>query len=214
MSRTGFAMGLVLVVVAALLGALLTSAGCHQNDGAGPPPVASKKPAVEVGAAEPGEVPGETAASTSPATPATITVKLYWVEAGENALAIERTLPYTQAVATAAVKALIVGPTTQEKSTWPAISSAIPADTRLLGIKIADGVAKVDLSKEFESGGGTFSMTARLAQVVYTLDQFPTVDAVEFYIEGKKVQMFSGEGILLDGPQRLDDFDRLIPIDA
>ena len=93
-------------------------------------------------------------------------------------------------------------------------STAIPRDTRLLGITVKDGVARVDLSREFESGGGTFSMTARLAQVVYTLEQFPTVDAVEFYIEGVKVEMFSSEGLILDGPQTLDDYDELLPIDA
>ncbi len=146
--------------------------------------------------------------------PSTITVRLYWVEAGENALGVERTLPYTQAVATASVTALLAGPTTAEQATWPAVSSAIPAGTRLLGLTVADGIARVDLSREFESGGGTFSVTARLAQVVYTLDQFPTIDAVEFSVEGVRVEMFSGEGLILEGPQTLDDYDQLLPIDA
>jgi spore germination protein GerM len=75
-------------------------------------------------------------------------------------------------------------------------------------------VAKVDLSREFASGGGTFSVTARLAQVVYTLTQFPTVDAVEFYIEGVRSEVFSSEGIVLDRPQRFEDYDDLLPIDA
>lgn len=147
-------------------------------------------------------------------TPETLTVRLYWVSAGENALGIERTLPYTKAVGTAAIEALLDGPTYAEKDTWPAISTAIPAGTELLGLTIDDGIAKVDLSEEFESGGGTFGVTARLAQVVYTLDQFPTVDAVEFYIEGERVTVFSSEGIMLDGPQTLDDYDQLLPIDA
>lgn len=147
-------------------------------------------------------------------TPQTLTVRLYWVSAGENALGIERTLPYTKAVGTAAIEALLDGPTDAEKDTWPAISTAIPAGTELLGLTIDDGIAKIDLSEEFESGGGTFGVTARLAQVVYTLDQFPTVDAVEFYIEGERVTVFSSEGIMLDGPQTLDDYDQLLPIDA
>jgi spore germination protein GerM len=147
-------------------------------------------------------------------TPETLTVRLYWVSAGENALGIERTLPYTKAIGTAAIEALLDGPTDAEQDTWPAISSAIPEGTQLLGLTIDDGIAKIDLSEEFESGGGTFGVTARLAQVVYTLDQFPTVDAVEFYIEGAKVTVFSSEGVMLDGPQTLDDYDQLLPIDA
>lgn len=147
-------------------------------------------------------------------TPETLTVRLYWVSAGENALGIERTLPYTKAAGTAAIEALLDGPTDAEKDTWPAISTAIPAGTELLGLTIDDGIAKVDLSEEFESGGGTFGVTARLAQVVYTLSQFPTVDAVEFYIEGEKVTVFSSEGITLDGPQTPSDYEQLLPIDA
>ena len=143
-----------------------------------------------------------------------ITVSLYWVSAGENALGVMREIPYTEAVASATMKELLAGPTDAEKTTWPAISTAIPEGSELLGLTIDDGIAKVDLSEEFESGGGTFSVTARLAQVVYTLEQFETIDAVEFYIEGELVEVFSSEGLILDGPQGLDDFSDLLPIDA
>ncbi len=161
------------------------------------------------------KAPDTKAAAVSPAsTPSEITVQLYWVSAGENALGVPRTVPYTKAVARAAVNALLAGPTSAEKTTWPAISTAIPAGTRLLGIDIDDGVATVDLSREFDDGGGSFAMHARLAQVVYTLTQFSTIDAVQFRIEGVPVRVFSSEGIILDGPQDADDFGRLVPIDA
>jgi germination protein M len=143
-----------------------------------------------------------------------LTLKIYWVEAGENSLGVERMVPYTKTTAKNAMEQLLAGLNEKEKTTWPALSSAIPENTKLLGVTIEDGIAKVDFSKEFESGGGTFSVTARLAQVVYTLCEFPTIDAVEFYIEGEKVDVFSSEGLIIDGPQYPEDYYDLLPIDA
>lgn len=153
-------------------------------------------------------------AATGGKTPATLEVQLVWVEAGENGFGTRRSIPYTKAVATATLKELLAGLTPEEKATWPALSSAIPTGTKLLGVTVSNGIAKVNFSKEFESGGGTFSVTARLAQVVFTLTQFPTVDAVEFYIEGVKVDVFSSEGLILDGPQTPEDYYDLLPMDA
>jgi len=226
MERTRFAAVMMIALGLVLIAALPGVVGCTKD--AGTPPATDNggsgvtTPAVVATDTTPPELvdpadPTSDDGSAKPpaaTTPATLDVTLYWVSAGENALGVKRTIPYTKAVATATMKELIAGPTAAELKTWPAISSAIPAGTKLLGISVAGGVAKVDLSREFESGGGTFGVTARLAQVVYTLEQFPTVDAVEFYIEGKRVEVFSSEGIMLDGPQRLDDFDGLLPIDA
>lgn len=154
------------------------------------------------------------APAAAPNAPTTLTVRLAWVEAGENALSVERSIPYTQAVATAAMSALLAGPTPEEQAAWPAIGTAIPAGTRLLGLSVSNGVAKVDLSGEFASGGGSFSVTARLAQVVYTLTQFSTIQSVEFYMEGVRIEMFSAEGLLLEGPQTIEDYQQLLPMDA
>lgn len=217
--------GLVLLLAVALIASLALSAGCAKKDtvsatndtngtdntnGSTEPTKAAEPEAKPV--AEPGDDGSAWEAPANP--PETLTVSLYWISAGENALGVQRTIPYTKAVATAAVKALIAGPTEAEKTTWPAIGTAIPAETKLLGLSIKDKVAKVDLSGEFDDGGGSFAMLARLAQVVYTLEAFPTIDAVEFYLDGEKVEVFSSEGIELDGPQRLDDFSGAIPIDA
>lgn len=52
----------------------------------------------------------------------------------------------------------------------------------------------------FASGGGSFSVRGRLAQVVYTLTQFATVTRVSFKLDGQPVTVFSSEGIILDTP--------------
>jgi hypothetical protein len=109
------------------------------------------------------------------------------------------------------VEALLAGPTSEETAGTPAISTAIPEGTEVLGVDISDGLATVDLSGEYDDGGGSFGMFARLAQVVYTLTRFPEVDEVAFEIEGEMVTVFSSEGIELDGPQQRDDYYDLLP---
>jgi hypothetical protein len=108
---------------------------------------------------------------------------------------------------------LLAGPSSDETSGIPAISTAIPPGTALLGVTVDSGIATVDLSGEYDDGGGSFGMFARLAQLVFTLTRLPDVDGVVFSIEGAPVTTFSSEGIGLDGPQgREDYFDFLPPV--
>lgn len=107
------------------------------------------------------------------------------------------------------MNAVLAGPTADEAGART-VTSAIPAGSRLLGLTIKNGVAIVDLSTEFDSGGGTASMQYRLAQVVYTLTQFSAVKSVVFQIEGRTVTVFGSEGIVLAGPVgRADYVDQL-----
>ena len=111
----------------------------------------------------------------------------------------------------AVVEALLEGPTSDEVAGVPSISTAIPEGTSAIGVEVIDGIAAVDLSSEFDDGGGSASMFARLAQVVYTLTRLPDIDQVEFSIDGEPVDVFSSEGIELDGPQARDDYYDWLP---
>lgn len=155
----------------------------------------------------PPTTPSPTAAppSASPSPAATMIVRAYFflddAAGGDPALVpVLRTVPETKAVATAAMTALLAGPSNRERTAEPAIRTTIPADSELLGIRISGGVATVNLSGEFEAGGGSFSVLGRLAQVVYTLTQFSSVDRVRFELDGEPVTLFSAEGIVLDEP--------------
>jgi hypothetical protein len=132
-------------------------------------------------------------------------------EGGPFLVPVHREVPHTLAVATAALNALFAGPTAGEASSVPAISSNVPAGTTLLGVSVAGGIADVDLSAEFESGGGSASVLGRLAQLTYTVTQFPTVDAVRLYIEGELATEFSSEGVIIDAPLTREDFEDFLP---
>jgi len=114
-------------------------------------------------------------------------------------------------MALAAMEALVEGPDDGEMQGIPSISSAIPEGTSIRGVTVEEGLARVDLSDEFDDGGGSFSMFARLAQVVFTLTRIEEVDQVEFLIEGEPVTVFSAEGIELDSPQERSDYNDLLP---
>jgi len=105
----------------------------------------------------------------------------------------------------------LAGPTTDEVTGTPSMSTAVPTGTTLRAIDVTNGIATVDLSSSFDDGGGSFSMFARLAQVVFTLTRLEEVDAVSFVIEGTPVEVFSSEGIELDGPQTREDYYGNLP---
>ena len=165
----------------------------------------------------PSEEPG--ASPTDGASPAaspagTTIVRAYFVLGGElgsvGLVPVLREVPKTTAVASAAVTALLAGPTATESGDRT-VTTAVPDGTHLLGLTIKGGVATVDLSTEFDSGGGSASMQYRLAQVVYTLTQFSTVTSVVFQIEGQTVTVFGSEGIVLDGPVGRADYTDQLP---
>lgn len=126
-------------------------------------------------------------------------------------VAVEREIPATRGVAVATLRELVDGPTAADEALIDGVSTAVPADTLVLGMTIDDGLATVDLSREFEAGGGSFSMTARLAQLVYTVTQFPTVDEVDLRLDGRPVTTFSGEGLVIDGPMTRSELLDLVP---
>jgi hypothetical protein len=138
----------------------------------------------------------------------TVTYQVWFVN-DDGLFVTYRTEPATQRVGTAALESLLAGPDDFEDGYG--LSTAVPDGTQLLGLTITDGIATVDLTSEFESGGGSASMQARLAQVVYTLTQFPTVDGVLFSLDGEPIDVLGGEGVIIDHPLQRRDFADLLP---
>ena len=66
-----------------------------------------------------------------------------------------------------AMRQLIAGPTPAELR--QGFRTYLPARTRVLSVRVANGIATVDLNERFASGSDRASLLARLAQVVRTL---------------------------------------------
>jgi len=120
----------------------------------------------------------------------------------------ERTLDH----AAVAMSRLLEG-VGDDATSVPALSTAIPEGTKLLGVGIeeATGVVIVDLSGDFVSGGGSASIIGRVGQVVYTLTRIDGVSGVRFEIDGVPTTVFGGEGFIVDDPATREGFDDLLP---
>jgi hypothetical protein len=133
-----------------------------------------------------------------------------WFAGSEGLLFVsKRTAKPEPAMGRIALESLLAGPSEAEREAG--VGTAIPNGTELLGLDIDDGIATVDLSSQYEQGSGSHAEFLRLAQVVYTITQFETVQSVNFQIEGKPVEVFGGHGILLDRPRARRDYRDYLP---
>ena len=216
-------------LVRASLLALTTSIGAC-SVGVATVPVATPVVPVATPAATTTAIPSASAATIASPAPSVepssdeIAIKVYFVMVGNvedsptPLVAVHREIPRTAAVATAALEQLLSGPTFQERAhdlRLGTIGTLIPEATRLLGVTIDDGNASVDLSGDFASGAalGVDPASAwawRLAQVTYTLTQFPTVHSVSFKVDGTPTMAIEGhEGTPIERATRNAYFDQL-----
>ena len=108
---------------------------------------------------------GET--TTGPAQ--TAELRLYFLREGE-VWPVRREIDTAGGEGTAAIAALLEGPTAQEEDDLD-LSTAIPETDEDVEVTVEDGVADVQLDVQLSQPG--------LAQVVYTLTQLPEVERVQ-----------------------------------
>lgn len=101
----------------------------------------------------------------------------------------------------AAFKRLLEGPANADKT------NAIPDKTQLNSLKLQDDGVRIDLSREFTTGGGSKSMQARLGQIVYTASSLNPKESVWISIDGEPLEVLSGEGLIVSQPMTRKEFE-------
>lgn len=101
---------------------------------------------------------------------------------------------------------LLAGPTDS------ALTTTIPTGTKLRNLSVDTNGVRVDLSKEFTDGGGSASMTGRVAQVLYTASTLDPKAKVWISVEGKPLEVLGGEGLMLDQPMTRESFNEDFPL--
>lgn len=96
-----------------------------------------------------------------------------------------------------ALLALLKGPSAKERT--KGIYSEIPSGTKLLSLDEAPDKITINLSGDFQQGGGTDSVYKRVFQLIKTANKNTTVD-VYLNIDGKPAEVLGGEGIMINQP--------------
>jgi germination protein M len=105
----------------------------------------------------------------------------------------KRTVPYTQAVARAAMEELFKGP-----AAGSSLKAIFPSTVKVLDVSIADGVCTVDVSKEIltdkaaQGGAGAEVEALALDSIANTLTEFSSIQKVKLLIEGAQSGMVDG----------------------
>ncbi len=177
-----------------MIGVCLLAVGCGtpSSGSLGPAPTTTAR--ASSSASPPGSGTASAAASPSGQRPtegpARQTGLQAWFSRNGKLFVTERTVPATTNVGRAALDRLLAGASPAEYAAG--LRSQIPAGTTLLGVRISAGIATADLSSSFESAASPSAMPLRIAQVVYTMTQFPTVTGVRFAINGQGVTVVGG----------------------
>ena len=117
---------------------------------------------------------------------AAATLKVWFLQ-GEQMAPVER----PGSTAADAVAALLVGPTAAERRLG--FRTYVPAGTKLNGVTVVNGVARVDVSLNFALGRDAQSLDARLAQLVHTVSGVEGATSVLLQVNGGTVYgMFPG----------------------
>lgn len=135
-------------------------------------------------------------------------VQIYWLNNTNNKIEV---VPSSITLAKAdkpseilegALKSLLTGPAD------PAFTTTIPEGTQLRNVSLESDGVHIDLSKEFTTGGGSASMTGRVAQIIYTASSLDPAAKVWIEVEGEPLEVLGGEGIILDQPMTRENFEK------
>jgi spore germination protein GerM len=188
-----------LIATFALLGCFLATACGVPNDGS---PRALPKNDVPFGLLVPSTTPPTVPGATQPTEGVTV-----FLVSSNRLIAVGREVA-PPATLFKSLNALLGGPGAQESAAG--FRSAINVGTRLLSLRVQQGVATIDLSGAFVGVSGQEQILA-LAQIVFTATADPSVTSVLFALDDKPVEVPRGDGTLTAAGLTRADFVTLTP---
>lgn len=198
-NHKGFPLGLFVGVAVALAlagGGLAWWSSKKVNP---PSSIITPQPTISPSVIEATPAPTESVITEKP--PQTATIKVYWLKVSPEktelqpvSLTVQKSNDKNELLTTA-FDDLLAAPSD------PSYTTALPQNTKLLGLKVDQKGVHLNLSQEFTTETGATSMIARLAQVIYTASSLDPNVAVWISVEGKPLELLGeGEGIIVEQP--------------
>lgn len=162
--------------------------------------------------------PGGVISSPNPNLPETPgatnekTAQVYWIKQSADGTGFELVSQSIQVQAdinqpseflTATFQNLLAGPTEGSNG-----ASTIPSGTKLLSLQVKGDQVRVNLSEDFQFGGGSASMIGRVGQVVYTATALNPNAQVYLELNGEQIEVLGGEGLELEQPLTRDSYKK------
>ena len=157
----------------------------------------------------PPESPSSSTVATSASGVETRQASLYFMKIEEDGVIssheVRRMVPVSTSPLTDALAALLAGPS--EGEIRSGLVSLIPRGTKLKSVTVRGSTALIDLGDGFMYNRyGPEGYGAQLKQIVYTATSFPSVQDVQFLIDGQRKEYLGGEGVFIGKPLSRNSF--------
>ncbi len=127
------------------------------------------------------------------------TMSLYWLTApGSDIYYVEQQQSFRAMGQADGIRASLE--TLIQGSADPRLTSAIPPDTQILGIRVEGDDIFLNLSEHFTSGGGSTMMLGRITQLLYTATSSNPAARLWISVNGEALNTLGGEGLIIDQP--------------
>ncbi|HKJ86304.1 MAG TPA: GerMN domain-containing protein [Spirochaetia bacterium] len=149
------------------------------------------------------------APSPIPEKPNRLMAGLYFIRVTDDGRTypqrVVRPVYYATSPLTETIEALISGPSGDQLD--EGLLNLIPEGTRLISAHVQAGTAFLNFNQSFRFNPlGAEGTVAQLLQVIYSSTEFPTVERVQFLVEGEEVDYLGGDGIYIGEPLGRDAF--------
>ncbi|AYO29846.1 hypothetical protein D2962_03775 [Biomaibacter acetigenes] len=112
----------------------------------------------------------------------------YFVNENNLLVPVTKDIPWVEGIGRAALECLVDSLEIRAELAEKGLKPSLPEGTKILGMTIRDGLAKVDFSKEFLNSADKVAEQNAINSVVYTLTEFPAVEKVQILVDGKPLK--------------------------